>query len=84
MQRTPMARTGIAKLNQLARKYEREGCDGPSAVAAAAHQYGLISVRAYDESGILYRTKRNRYVFGWTNHATVAAGCGFDDQVNDL
>lgn len=83
MQRTPMRRTSIARLNQIARRYERAGYDGPSAIIAAAREYGLQVVQEYDESGILFRTERGRYVFGWTNAPTVAAGAGFDDQVTE-
>ena len=81
MTRTPMARSSIARLNAAARRYERAGADGPEAVLAAASDAGLIAVADYDESGVLFRTLRNRFVFAWTNHASVAAGCGFDDQI---
>lgn len=84
MQRTPMSRSGIARLNQIARRIERaNGGNGPAAVVAAAREYGLRVVREDDESGILYRTERNRYVYGWTNHVSLAAGCGFDDQLGE-
>lgn len=82
MQHTPMSRSSIARLNQIARRLEREGSTGPEAVVGAAREYGLINVREDDESGTLYRTERNRFVYGWTNHASTAAGCGFDDQVD--
>jgi len=84
MQRTPMARSGIARLNQIARRIEqRNGGDGPAAVIAAAQETGLIMVTVLDESGVLYRTTRNRFVFGWTNVSSLAAGAGFDNQVSE-
>lgn len=85
MQRTPMSRSSIARLNQIARRIERQmdDADGPQAVVEAAREYGLIKVKEYDQSGVLYRTPRNRYVFGWMNHSTLAAGAGFDDQIED-
>lgn len=81
-QRTPMARTGIERLNRAARRIERAGKGGPQAVIQAAAEAGLVEAQRY-EGGILYRTPRGRYVFGWINHRSLADGCGFDDQIED-
>ena len=83
MQRTPMSRSGIARLNQIARRIERgmDAPNGPNAVTSAAREGGLVVVREDDESGALYRSPGGRFVYGWTNHPTLAAGAGFDNQI---
>lgn len=76
--RPPMATTSIATLNKAVRRLVKGGAEPAQAVVQAARAAGLIAVREYDESGVLYRTQRNRYVFGWTTGTP-----GFDNQVSD-
>ena len=82
--RKPMARSSIARLNALARRHERAGMSVADAVAQAATEYGLEAVKEFDESGVLYRTRRNRYVMGWVNAPTLEDGAGFDDQIEEV
>lgn len=72
--RVPMAPTSIATLNKAVRRLVKGGAEPAQAVVQAARAAGLIAV----ESGTLYRTQRNRYVFGWTTGTP-----GFDNQVSD-
>lgn len=79
--RKPMARSSIARLNQLARRIEREGAAAADAVIRAADEYGLSEVVVNDRVR-LYRTQRNKYVVCWTDYGRVGDGdAGFDDQI---
>ncbi len=84
---TPMTPAEIAALNaayeaELARRSalleadpESRIDDSPHIVTAdVAREAGLEVVRADDESGVLYRNRAGRYVYGWESG-------GFDDRI---
>jgi hypothetical protein len=78
-----MARSSIARLNQIARRIVREnGGDAPAAIVATAAECSL-EIHTIHEAGILFRSERNKFAFGWTNGSRIEhGGCGFDNQID--
>lgn len=76
----PLSASGLVLLNTKVRQFLNTGWEPALALAEAAKERGLILVRWYGSTCVLYRTKtRDRYVFGWT-----VGNVGFDNHVRDM
>lgn len=75
---TPMTAVEIAKLNAAYDAARERNPEESTHILthAVAVEAGLELVRQDDESGVLYRNRAGRYVYGWESG-------GFDDQIGE-